>query len=213
MRNPERRRILQNLAIGVAGGIGGLIHQALAAEPRAFQQGIRRANGDVQVNGKPARNGTPVRPGDVVTTGARASAVYVMGDNAFFLRANSQVDMGHTGIADFLRVVSGGLLSVFGKGNRQIATTTATIGIRGTGCYIEAEPAKSYFCLCYGEVELTPTNGQPLSYRTSHHERPLWIENGVTAPASVVNHTDAEVIMLEALVGRRSPFPPGGSLY
>ena len=196
MRNPERRRILQNLAIGVAGGIGGLIHQALAAEPRAFQQGIRRANGDVQVNGKPARNGTPVRPGDVVTTGARASAVYVMGDNAFFLR-----------------VVSGGLLSVFGKGNRQIATTTATIGIRGTGCYIEAEPAKSYFCLCYGEVELTPTNGQPLSYRTSHHERPLWIENGVTAPASVVNHTDAEVIMLEALVGRRSPFPQGGSLY
>ena len=47
-----------------------------------------------------------------------------------------------------------------------------------------------------------------LNYATSHHEKPVWIENGATSPAKVVNHADAEIIMLEALVGRRSPFPP-----
>ena len=60
-----------------------------------------------------------------------------------------------------------------------------------------------------GEVSV---NGKPAREGT-HHEKPVWIENGVTMPASVVNHTDAEIIMLEALVGRGSPFPAGGSRY
>ncbi len=201
------------MAVGAAGGLGGVIHRAFAANPQAFRQGINRVNGDVWVNGQPVRAGSPVNRGDTVSTGAGASAVYVIGDNAFFQRAGSHVDFGATSVATFLRIVTGGLLSVFGKGNRQIATTTATIGIRGTGCYIEAEERKSYFCLCYGEVDLQPLNGQPVSYRTAHHERPLWIENGETSPASVVNHTDAEVIMLEELVGRGSPFPAGGTYY
>jgi hypothetical protein len=113
-----------------------------------------------------------------------------------------------------MRVVTGGLLSVFGRcARRQILTPTATIGIRGTGCYIETDAAKSYFCLCFGAVELQPGNGPMLSYSTTHHEKPLWIENGKTMPATVVNHTDAEVIMLEALVGRGSPFPAGMNRY
>ncbi len=211
----ERRLFLQSMAVGVAGGLGGLIHQALAADPRAVRQGISRITGEVKVNGKPARGGTPVNRGDTITTGAGADAVFVLGDNAFFQRANSRTDFGKSGdaAATFMRVVTGGLLSVFGKGSREIATVTSTIGIRGTGCYIEAEEHRSYFCLCFGAVELRPLNGQPLSYRTTHHERPVWIENGKTSPAAVVNHTDAEIIMLEALVGRGSPFPAGMSNY
>jgi hypothetical protein len=103
--------------------------------------------------------------------------------------------------------VTGGLLAVFGKGSRQLTTPTAAIGIRGTGCYIETEERRTYFCLCFGAADLQPVNGQPSSYETKHHEKPLWIEDGTTKPAGVVNHTDAEVIMLEALAGRRSPFP------
>ena len=209
----ERRLFLRGMTAGVAGGLTALVHQALAADPKSLRQGIHRINGEVSVNGKPAREGTPIMRGDTVSTGAGAHAVYVLGDNAFLQRANSRVNFGESSVATFMRVVTGGLLSVFGKGGRQIATPTATIGIRGTGCYIETEARKSYFCLCFGAVELRPLNGQPLSYATTRHEKPVWIENGVTMPASVVNHTDAEIIMLEALVGRGSPFPAGGSRY
>jgi hypothetical protein len=127
-------------------------------------------------------------------------------------RANSTVIFGDV-TATFLRVVTGGLLSVFGKGSRRLATTTATIGIRGTGCYIETDSAKTYFCLCFGAADLQPEGGAAVSYATTHHERPLWIENGAAMPATVVNHTDAEIIMLEALVGRGSPFPSSGVKY
>jgi hypothetical protein len=209
----ERRRFLQSVSAGVAGGLTGLIREALAADPATRKQGFVTVKGEVAVNGTPAGVGTPVKRGDTVTTGAGAYAVYVLGDDAFMQRANSQAIFGDVSVATFLRVVTGGLLSVFGKGRRQLATTTATIGIRGTGCYIETEAKKSYFCLCFGEVDLQPDHGKPVSYATTHHEKPLWIENGATTPAAVVNHTDAEVIMLEALVGRGSPFPASRSKY
>jgi hypothetical protein len=208
IRKIERRRFLRRMSAGAAVSLTGWIHQVLAADAKSLPQGIIRIKGEVTVNGAPAREGTPVKAGDVVATGAGAQAVYVFEDNAFLQRANSRVDFGDTAIASFLRVVTGGLLSVFGKGRRQLSTPVATIGIRGTGCYIETEESKSYFCLCFGEVDLQPLNGQMLNYSTSHHEKPVWIENGATSPAKVVNHTDAEIIMLEALVGRRSPFPP-----
>jgi hypothetical protein len=103
--------------------------------------------------------------------------------------------------------------------------STATIGIRGTGCYIESEgtgaKARTYFCLCYGSVELTPTAApqEAESYSTRHHEKPMYIHNDMNmakmmVPAGVINHTDAELEMLEALVGRRPPFwGQGGSKY
>jgi hypothetical protein len=207
----ERRLFLQGMGAGAAAGLTALIQQALAADPKSLKQGINGMSGEVSVNGKPAREGTPVAPGDVVQTGAGAHAVYVLGDNAFMQRQNSRVDFGEA-VATFMRVVTGGLLSVFGKGGRrQILTPTATIGIRGTGCYIETDATRSYFCLCFGAVELSPVNGKTVNYSTTHHEKPLWIENGTTKSAMVVNHTDAEVIMLEALVGRGSPFPAGMS--
>jgi hypothetical protein len=212
MRKIERRLFLQGMTAGAAGGLTAWVQQALAADPKSLPQGIVELKGGVSVNGKPAAKGTPVAAGDIVETGAGARAVYVLGDNAFMQRPNSRVDFGES-VATFMRVVTGGLLSVFGKGRRQILTPTATIGIRGTGCYIETDASKSYFCLCFGGVELQPANGRMVSYTTTHHERPLWIENGTTRPATVVNHTDAEVIMLEALVGRGSPFPSGKSKY
>jgi len=49
-------------------------------------------------------------------------------------RQNSRVEFGNS-VETFLRIVTGGLLSVFGKGNtRKLTTPTAAIGIRGTGC-------------------------------------------------------------------------------
>jgi hypothetical protein len=213
MKKIERRLFLQGLSVATAGGLTAWVHHALAADPNALRQGVHRIKGEVAVNGTVVREGAAIKRGDVVTTGAGAHAVFVLGDNAFLLRENSHVDFGAGAAATFLRVVTGGLLSVFGRGHRQLATTVATIGIRGTGCYIETDARKTYFCLCFGSVDLQPLNGKPLSYSTTQHEKPLWVEDGKTMPATVVNHTDAEIIMLEALVGRGSPFPRGGSKY
>ncbi len=201
------------MSAGVAGGLTALIREALAAGSSPPRQGIITIRGEVAVNGAPASVGSLITRGDTITTGPGAYAVYVLGDDAFMQRANSRAIFGEVSAATFLRVVTGGLLSVFGRGRRQLATTTATIGIRGTGCYIETDAAKSYFCLCFGAVDLQPEGGQSLSFATTHHERPVWIENGAATPAAVINHTDAEVIMLEGLVGRGSPFPAGGSKY
>jgi len=209
----ERRLFLHSLSAGVAGGLTGLISQALAADAQAIGQGMRRIHGEVSVNRKPARVGTPIRRGDTISTGQNSDAIYVLGDNAFYQRADSRIDFGRTSAASFLRVLTGGLLAVFGKGNRQIETSVATAGIRGTGCYMEVEKRRTYFCLCYGAVVLQPKNGQTVRYKTTHHEKPLWIEDGATSPAAVVNHTDAEIIMLEEFAGRSSPFRAGGKPY
>ena len=209
----ERRLFLRSRAAGAAGGLTAWVQQALAADPKSLKQGLSSVSGDVSVNGKAASEGMAVAPGDVVETGPVGRAVYVIGDSAFMQRPNSRVDFGDTAAASFLRVLTGGLLSVFGKSRRQrqLAVTVATIGIRGTGCYIEAEERKAYFCLCFGAAEVQPMKGRPISYTTTHHEKPLWIADGVMQAAGVINHTDAEVIMLEALAGRRSPFPSGKS--
>jgi hypothetical protein len=46
---------------------------------------------------------------------------------------------------------------------------------------------------------------------TYHHDKPQWIHNDAAMPrsmvaAGVINHTDMELEMLEALVGRLPPF-------
>ena len=115
--------------------------------------------------------------------------------------------------AEFFRVVTGKILSVFGKGPKKLQVTTATIGIRGTGCYIKCTPEKTYFCLYYGEAQITPLaapeQGETVS--TRHYDHPLTITRdasagSVMAAAPVINHTDVELTLLENLVGRRPPF-------
>ncbi len=102
-------------------------------------------------------------------------------------------------------------MGVFGKGgDRRIITPSAAIGIRGTGAYIESEQDRSYFCLCYGSAEIASTDGAARdAYSTRHHDSPRYIYGDGRAnaivPASVANHTDEELIMLEALTGRLAP--------
>jgi len=204
-----RRRVIAGL---LAGGLSAnlLIRQALAQQ--TITQGMQRVQGEVRVNGVLAEAGTAVRPGDSVTTGRRALAMFVVGQDAFLLRNNSRADLAGADLfIDVLRLVSGRLLSVFGKGgDRRIVTPAATIGIRGTGGYAEAENTRTYFCLCYGTADIATTDGAARdSYTTAHHESPRYIygdgRGNAIVPASVSNHTDYELIMLEALVGRRPP--------
>ncbi|SMC28889.1 hypothetical protein SAMN02745857_03463 [Andreprevotia lacus DSM 23236] len=182
--------------------------QALGAP--AIVQGIRSLKGSVSINGKPARQGDLVHDGDVVETGPDSQVSYVVGKDAFLQRENSRVEIGGNAAKRVLRLATGALLGVFGKGDITLHTSTATIGIRGTGCYLESEAGRSYVCLCYGKAELTPTAApdKAIRYQTHHHDSPYWVndDGDVLIPAKTINHTDAELTLIEALVGRKPPF-------
>ena len=223
-----RRRTLKALAAaGLLGpaGISGLIRDALAKGEVPIKTGLQKMRGEVIVNQRVATEGQIIRPGDTIVTGRNSEAIYVIGQDAYMQRELTTVSFGADALQNLMRVVSGKILSVFGKGAKSIRVSTATIGIRGTGCYIEEEnhgaKARTYFCLCYGSVELTPTAApqEAESYSTKHHDKPMYIHNDMKmpkmmVPAGVINHSDAELELLENLVGRVPPFyGQGGPRY
>jgi len=196
----SRRQALQGAAALL------LVRDALA---QGRERGIYRVRGEVEVNGQPAREGATVGAGDAIRSGADGEIVFVVGRDAMLVRRNSNVSL----LADGFRAVTGAVLSVFAAGaRREIRTETAVIGIRGTGVYIEAEAARTYVCTCFGETILEPV-GDPASreiVRTRHHEQPRYIMAAgspqMLMQAPVINHSDAELILLEGIVGRRPPF-------
>jgi hypothetical protein len=213
-----RRAMLRRLAVSGAigaGGLSGLLQAALAAGHSEVHSGVRSIRGTVTVDGQPAVVGQQILPGQRVVTGPGSEAIYVIGKDAFLQHENSEfgIDKSDTGTAVVvLRYITGKVLSVFGKGRKQLDTPTATIGIRGTGCFIDAGQDSTYFCLCYGGAVIHPKdNPQARKWvRTRHHESPYHVRSGKTGPAfrraKVVDHTDDELIMLEKLVGRLPPF-------
>ena len=203
-----RRRVLQGLT---AGGLGLWMSRLLAAGAQPVAPGLRQIEGDVRVNGQPAAEGRVVMVGDAVTTGPNSRVVYVLGQDAYLLRDNSRVEHQFDGVKGVLRVVTGKVLAVFGKGDKRIETSTATVGIRGTGGYLEVAADQVYCCLCYGRADITPlaNPAEGLSIETRYHEKPMVIgraPGAVMRAAAVINHTDDELVMLEALTGRKPPF-------
>ncbi len=107
----------------------------------------------------------------------------------------------------------------------RITTPTATIGVRGTGVYLEVEPDKTLFCTCYGDVDVEASHDPASkdSVHATHHDRPLIIlgeaqqgksilgtqGTGYARPGRVkLQHSDEELTLIEALVGRTPPFAP-----
>ena len=215
----KRREWLQQALLAGA-ALPLLLSDLLAASARA--EGMAEVRGEVRINGRKAGVGAAVAPGDTVTTAPGASAVFVLGRDAFLIRENSEMrTAGANALAGSLRLVTGKLLSVFGRGSRNIVTGTATIGIRGTGIYLEAEAERTYVCTCYGTVDLQANNMPEAreTVQTRHHDAPRYVYARGEMPikmivaAPLINHSDAELIMLEALVGRVPPFVASGEKY
>lgn len=214
-----RREWLRRALLGGA-AMPLLLRDALAANERP--NGLLQVKGEILINGRPAKLGAPLKLGDSVATAPGSSVVFVIGGDAFLMREKSELltTAGAT-LAGVLRLATGKLLSVFGRGRRNIATSTATIGIRGTGIYIEAEAERSYICTCYGEVDLQASNMPEAreTVRTTHHDAPRYVYARGEMPikmieaAPMINHTDVELVMLEALVGRKPPFIGSGMEY
>ena len=207
----ERRRTL--LRIAALGGTSAFLSEVLAKGD--LPPGVNQLKGTATVNGAGAREGTPVNLGDRIATGRDSQAVIVVGPDAFLMRSDTIIELkGEQGVLANMIVATGKVLSVFSKKPVAIKAANASIGIRGTGAYLEVEPASVYFCLCYGSALVEGPGMAAKDVLTTHHESPLLItqEAGVMRadPGPFRNHTDAELIMLEALVGREPPFMRSG---
>ena len=198
---PDRRDFL----CGAAGGVM-LAFPALAP---AAQLG--EAVGELYVNGFRAAPGTKIQPGDSVLTGPDTKVTFAVGQDAFLMRPLTSLKIDGSTLISGLRVLTGGLLSVFGRGaERTIRTATLTAGIRGTGVYVEASSIMSYFCTCYGEVDLECVSYKSrLNVNSKNHSAHFIygkVDSGRSiVKAPVVNHTNAELAELEKMVGRTSP--------
>jgi hypothetical protein len=203
----RRRSFLQAAAGWTAmGGFAGA---------QAQQRGnIVELLGDATLNGGRLRREQVIQSGDHIETGPGSNLVFVVGTSAFQVRQNSSitVERGNTlNTISVLRLITGAVVSVWGRGTtRRITTPTLTAGIRGTGVYTEVFPEqanRSYFCNCYGTVELVSGREEALSQSVYHQS--FWAEpepkNGrLLTPANAINHTDEELEFLAQLVDQRT---------
>jgi hypothetical protein len=211
--DPRRAFLLKALAAGLlaAGGIPAARAQFFGRRPQRLPAGqsVYEATGAVTVNGQPATGATRIGASDRIQTGKGAQLIFVVGFDAFLLRENSRLELsGASGIVNTMRLATGALLSVFGAGTKRVLTTTSATGIRGTGLYVESEPERSYVCTCYGEVLISALDDANVSERivSKHHDAPRYVSKGRIEPAPFINHTDVELALIEALVGRTPPF-------
>jgi hypothetical protein len=211
--DPRRRWLVKALA-------SGLFTLPFAARSQATSpaRSIHRWSGLVTINGSAAKAGTSITANDTIETGPGAELVFTVSDDAFLVRGATRVELsGAQEGVEALRVLTGKLLSVFGKRPHRVTTGVATIGIRGTGLYVEAEPDQTYVCTCYGTTELAAIHDPAAAetIQSTHHDAPRYILAGgqgaeAIRAAPVKDHTDEELTMLEALVGREPPWGPDG---
>ncbi len=229
--NQDGRRdfLINALTLGLFSGINtaGFVQpvNALGRLPGRMPQGrsIYRLEGDVKVDGKVANIKTLIGPDSNIETGKNGEIIFVVASDAFILRSNSKLELGARGLlVQGMRIISGAVLGVFGerKAAHQVVTLTATIGIRGTGIYVDSAPDKTYVCTCYGHTRIS-ANADRNTVRdivTTHHDKPVYVlpsalQNNLIIPAPVVDHTDKELNLIESLVGRKTPFGGAGYNY
>ena len=227
--DPRRRLLVKLLSAGAFSGLpmSRVLADVFGEKPQKLpsDRSIYRLSGQVSVNGIPATLKTRIGPNDTIETGKSSEVVFINGVSAFVLRESSRMSLGQQQatnvMVNALRLVTGKVLAVFGPNTPQRFTTiTATIGIRGTGVYAETDPEQTYFCTCYGVTDIN-ANSDPNSRRTvtsKHHDEPVYVlanaKDGRTIrKAPFINHTDQELMLLETLVGRTTPFVFPGTQY
>lgn len=181
---------------------------------------IVELRGDATLNGAQLSPEHTIQSGDTIATGPGSTVIFVLGSSAFHVRQNSMmtIERGASLFAvSVLRLITGAVVSVWGKANKRlIVTPTLTAGIRGTGVYTEVfakQDQRSYFCNCYGEVEISAGGDQVLS-RSQYHQS-FWGEaaakNGrMLTAAKAINHTDEELEFLARLAGQRTAWQIAG---
>jgi hypothetical protein len=209
----QRRSFLQAAAAWTAvGGLGAAHAQA--------RGNVVELRGDATVNGQTLLPNQSVQTGDQIVTGPGSTLIFVVGNSAFHVRQNSSmmVERGPTiNAVSLLRLLTGAVVSVWGKGSsRQITTPTLTAGIRGTGVYTEVfskQGGRTYFCNCYGVVDLASGADREVSEASYHQAvwgEPVLDGRASLTPARAINHTDEELEYLARLIGDRTAWQISG---
>ena len=206
----QRRDVIKAAAAWAA--MGGLT--AATAQQRS---NIVQLTGDALLNGTRLRPGQIIQTGDQLQTGPGSSLIFAMGNASFLVRQNTvmSVERGLTlNTVSLLRMVTGAVASVWTKGsNRTIITPTLTAGIRGTGVYTEVVPdqdSRTYFCNCYGTVELFSGDVQKVSEAQYHQSFWSQTQGAPLSPAGAINHSDEELEFLAQLIGQRTAWQIAG---
>lgn len=210
----RRRSVLQAAMAWTA--MGGF-----AAAQAQQRSNIVALQGDALLNGAPLRREQLIQTGDHIETGPGSNLSFVIGSAALHVRENSRitVERGQTlNTIALLRMLTGAVVSVWGRGtSRQIVTPTLTAGIRGTGVYTEIFPQeayRSYFCNCYGTVDLA--SGRDNAVSQAEYHQSFWAdaqanaEGRVLTPARAINHTDEEVEFVASLIGQQTAWQIAG---
>jgi hypothetical protein len=208
----QRRQTLQAAAAWVATG-------GWSAAQAQQRSNIVEIEGDALLNGSRLVPQQTVQTGDVLQTGPNSRLVFVIGNASFHVRQNSRmtVERGNSlNAVSLLRLLTGAVVSVWGKGSdRRIVTPTLTAGIRGTGVYTEIfaeQDNRSYFCNCYGTVDLSTSQDRKTSVATYHEA--IWADKRdgevSLSPARAFNHTDEELEFLARLIGQRTAWQISG---
>jgi len=187
----------------------------LAARAQSAAGVVHELSGEVLLNGFAMDVNSALLAGQTISTGADGRVWFSFGGDAFFLRPNSRLRMDAAApsepLIDFLRLFTGALGATFAKGRRRsLVTPTATIGIRGTGVYLESSRDETYACTCFGSVEIespmTRTMMGAVTVQTENHQARRIVRGTRIEPAPFARHTNGEMIRLESLVGRPDPF-------
>jgi hypothetical protein len=201
-----------------------LLPQCAPSASRSPLQGLRSAPESLQVNQQPLAPETPL-PEEATLTTADHNAMIVVGDDALLIRPHSRLRVLSKRATrqeslqriQHIQLISGGVLAALGQqGPRTFKTAQAVVSIRGTALYLETRAQSTYLCTCYGVVQLNHALDPSVNERlaTQHHEAPRIIydlglsdhASELCVPAPMLNHTDAELVQLEGLVGREPPF-------
>lgn len=207
--NKRSRR--NSLKAGVVASTTLLLpEQGIAAQ---YGRSIKSMRGVVRVNRRQAQSYTPIKAGDTVEVAPGGFVRFVVERDSYLLRGGSRlrIESSGYGIISGLRLFTGALMGVFEKGGlRQVRTNHATIGIRGTGIYLDSKPEETYFCTCYGETEIEIAGHKEVV--TATHHNALLLKTPKNNPWSIdrsigmLGHSDDELRESEYYVGRRVPF-------
>lgn len=199
-----------------AAGASGLI---IPLEAFGAPDQVHDLRGKVTINNRPATSKSEVLPGDRIVTGSDGHFVFVMGNqDAIMVRSRSELVIERYDDNGVLKLITGAIGAVFGRGRqRQILAANVTAGIRGTGVYLETRGDGTYFCTCWGQVDLaSAADPKDRELITSSNHTPRLVSSQATdgsrfRPAPFETHTDQEMDILMKCVGLRSPIVvPGG---
>lgn len=196
----ERRRFIRDGALLAAGALLPLPAAAQWAE-------IHELSGDVRLDGRRIASNAAIQAGQTLATGAEGRIWFTLAGDAYFLRPGSELRLqgfpGRDKLVEVLRLITGALGATFARGpRRSVVTGTVTVGIRGTGVYVETGAAETYACTCFGTTDV---NGLAVS-ATNHAARLLRRGETQLQEAPLERHTSEEIGRLESLAGRPYPF-------